>query len=289
MKKIFLSIYLLLFAFGANAQKNKYLVDEYGNPMHYSIAVRYSKYNIFLVVDSGTKKVTPFEYLNGSHLGNIVLLQKAKSIELESRIQKDSLKFYRYSIIENDSIILKKNAIPERIKYKWGSGSILPNYVAADLGAFNVVDKKLEIKIFRINNEKNTTSVIIYNKPLLAPSSLSFNILGTNSTKNVKNNTNLIVDEKVKGLRIAMKNTDINVLYAIIVENIDAHSTTMLEPRWKPIKTGGIVIGDIDVSEFTKPGKYKISIYPKTHPYAYWKDNTLTKDFLFTVEKPKEK
>ncbi len=165
MKKIFLSIYLLLFAFGANAQKNKYLVDEYGNPMHYSIAVRYSKYNIFLVVDIVTKKVTPFEYLNGSHLGNIVLLQKAKSIELESRIQKDSLKFYRYSIIENDSIILKKNAIPERIKYKWGSGSILPNYVAADLGAFNVVDKKLEIKIFRINNEKNTTSVIIYNKP----------------------------------------------------------------------------------------------------------------------------
>ena len=136
MKKIFLSISFLLFALLANAQKNKYLVDEYGNPMHYSVANKFSKSNIFLVVDSGTKQVIPFEYVNNFPLGNIVLLKGTTSIELESRIKKDSLDFYRYSIIENDSVVLKKDAIPERIKYRWGSGSILPNYAAVDLGIF---------------------------------------------------------------------------------------------------------------------------------------------------------
>jgi len=288
MKKIFLSILLLFFAFVASAQKNKYLVDEYGNPMHYSVANKFSKCNIFLVVDSGTKQVIPFEYVNNLPLGNIVLLKGATSIELETRIQKDSLNFYRYSIIENDSVVLKKDAIPERIKYSWGSGSILPNYVAVDLGIFNVVDKKIEIQIFRIDRKKAVTSVIIYNKPILAPRLLSFNVLNKNSSQNIKNKSSLIVDEKVRGLRITMKNTDFNMLYSVIIENTDAHSSAMLEPKWKSIEGTDMIIGDIDVKDFITPGKYQVSVYPKTHTYAYWKDNTLARNFLFTVEKPKE-
>jgi len=288
MKKIFLSIFLLLFAFGANAQKNKYLVDEYGNTKHYSVERKYSKSNIFLLVDSGTKQVTPFEYVNNFPFGNIVLLKGATSIELETRIQKDSLSFYRYSIIENDSVILKKDAIPLKIKYKWGRGSVLPNYVAVDLGAFNVVNKKIEVQIFRTDREKKVTSVIIYNKPLLAPRSLSFQLLGKNTTQNIKNKTNLIVDEKVKGIRVGMKNTDINILYTVVVDNVDARSVAMLEPKWKSIKATGNVVGDIDVSAFVKPGRYKVSVYPKTQTFTYLIDNSLARTFHFTVEKTKE-
>lgn len=288
MKKIILSLSLLFFAFAANAQKNRYLVDEYGNPMHYSIARKYSKCNIFLVVDSGTKQVTPFEYLNNSALGNVVLLREAKFIDLESRIQKDSLNFYRYSIVENDTIILKKDAIPQKIKYKWGNGSVLPNYVAVDLGVLNAVNKKIEIQIYRTDRKEKVTWVIIYNKPLSAPRSLSFEILGKNSTRPIKNNSDLIVDEKVKGLRVTMKNTDINILYTMIIENIEANSISMLEPKWKRVKATDTIIGDIETKEFVNPGKYRISIYPKTQTYVYWKDNSLARDFLFKVEKPKE-
>jgi two-component system LytT family sensor kinase len=289
MKKIILSLSFLFFALVANAQKNKYLVDEYGNPMHYSVANKFSKCNIFLVVDSGTKKVTPFEYVNNIPLGNIVLLKGATSIELESRIQKDSLSFYRYSIIENDSIVLKKDAIPEKIKYKWSGGSVLPNYVAVDLGAFNAVNKKIEVQISRIDNKKRVSRVIIYNKAILPPRSLSFKILEKNSTRNIKNNTSLIVDKKVKGLRVMMKNTDFNMLYSVMVENIDAHSFAMLEPKWKLIEGTDMVVGDINVENFASPGKYEVTVYPKTHTYAYWKDNTLARNFLFTVPKSKAK
>ncbi|QNN41999.1 sensor histidine kinase [Pedobacter roseus] len=288
MKKIILSISLLLLTFVANAQKSRYLVDEYGNPKHYEVQQKFGKCNIFLVVDSGTKQVTPFEYLTNFPLGNIVLLKGAKSIEIESRIQKDSLAFYRYSIIENDSIVLKKDAIPTKIKYKWGSGSILPNYVAANLGVFNAVNKKIEVQIYRIDLKSHVTSVIIYNKPIFAPKSLSFKLLGENSVRSINNNASLAVNESVKGIRVSMENTDFNMLYSIMVENIDAHSSAMLEPEWKVIKSTNTIIGDIDVKDFTTPGKYRVSVYPKTRTYSFWKDNTLARNFFFTIEKPKE-
>jgi len=287
MKKIILSFFLLLLAFLSNAQKSKYLVDEYGNPMHYSVAAKFSKCNVFLVVDSGTKRVTPFEYLN-SALNNIVLLNGATSIELESRIQKDSLSFYRYSIIENDSIILKKDAIPIKVKYKWGQGSILPNYVAVDLGVFNIVNKKIEIQIFNIVEEKRVSSVIIYNKPLVAPRSLSFELLRGNSSEIIKANRHLIIDENLKGMRISMKNTDLNTLYAVDVDHIDAHSSALIEPKWKLIEGTDMIIGDVDVSNFIKPGKYVVSVYPKTKTFGYWKNKALTRSLRFIVEKPKE-
>ncbi|KQM75146.1 hypothetical protein ASE74_04010 [Pedobacter sp. Leaf216] len=288
MKKLILSFSLLLFALVANAQKNKYLVDEYGNPMHYSIANKFSKCNIFLVVDSGTKQVTPFEYLNNLALGNVVLLKGATSIELESRIQKDSLSFYRFSIIENDSVILKKDEIPTKIKYKWGKGSVLPNYVAVDLGTFNVVNKKIEVQIFRIDNKKRVNRVFIYNKPILLPQSLSFKVLEKKITKDIKNRATIIVNEKVKGIRVTMKNTDFNILYSVTVDHVDARSSATLEPKWKLIKGTNLVIGDINVENFTSSGKYEIIVYPKTRTYSYWMDNTLARTFHFTVEKPKE-
>ncbi|WP_316843510.1 sensor histidine kinase [Pedobacter psychrodurus] len=288
MKKIILALSFLFFVLAANAQKNKYLVDEYGNPMHYSIANRFSNCNIFLVVDGSTEQVTPFEYLNNLALGNVVLLKGATSIELESRIQKDSLSFYRYSIIENDSIQLKRDAIPVKIKYKWGKGSVLPNYVAVDLGTFNVIGKKIEVQIFRIDNKKRVSRVFIYNKPILPPQSLSFKVLEKKGAKNIKNRTNLIVNEKVKGIRVMMKNTDFNILYSVTVDHVDARSSATLEPKWKLIKGANLVIGDINVENFISSGKYEIIVYPKTRTYSYWKDNTLARTFHFTVEKPKE-
>jgi two-component system LytT family sensor kinase len=289
MKKIILALSFLFFVLAANAQKNKYLVDEYGNPMHYSIANRFSNCNIFLVVDGSTEQVTPFEYLNNLALGNVVLLKGATSIELESRIQKDSLIFYRYSIIENDSIQLKRDAIPVKIKYKWGKGSVLPNYVAVDLGTFNVIGKKIEVQIFRIDNKKRVSRVFIYNKPILPPQCLSFKVLEKKGAKNIKNRTNLIVNEKVKGIRVMMKNTDFNILYSVTVDHVDARSSATLEPKWKLIKGTNLVIGDINVEDFISSGKYEIIVYPKTRTYSYWKDNTLARTFHFTVTRNKAK
>lgn len=287
MKKLIFFILSIIIAQTVNAQQ-KYLVDEYGNTMHYSVARKYSKFNLFLLVDSGTKQVTPFEFLSNLPFGNVVLLKGAKTIELETRIQKDSLSFYRYSIIENDTVIIKKDAVPDRIKYKWDKGNPLQNYVSVDLGILNVVNKKIEVRIFRIDNKNKVTSVIIYNKPILPASLLSFTIQRTNTAQNLNKDTILTVDEKIKGLRVTMKNTDINILYAIAIENIDGHSISMLEPKWKRITGTDVVIADINVKDFEKPGKYKISVYPKINTYAYWKDNSLSKDFPFKVEKPKE-
>lgn len=167
MKKIMLLYLLLVTTQILSAQnKNKYLVDEYGNPMHYSLLSRWSNCNVFMLVDGGTKKVVPYLNLDNAPFGNLSLLTGAKRIELETRIHKHSIQLYRYSIIQNDTVLLKDQLIPDKVKFTWNSASDFPGYLTMDLGNYNIVNTKLEVRMYKLPQKSKVSYSIIYNKPV---------------------------------------------------------------------------------------------------------------------------
>jgi two-component system LytT family sensor kinase len=156
MKKFAVLSLLILSSLCVLAQKkNKYYADEYGNPMHYDIGNPWTRNALVMLVDAGTKRVDPFKRYGDDlvSFGNLTYLEGATTIELESIIHKDSLKFYRYTIIENDSVYLKEDAVPSKVKFVWNERSDFPNHVTIDLGKLNVVNKKIEVKIQKIGKK----------------------------------------------------------------------------------------------------------------------------------------
>lgn len=269
--------------------KSAYLSDEYGNPVYYKIDDDDWRCNVFFVIDSSTKDVKYFRNFSNGHLNDIFLLQGAKFIGLESRVHKDSLDFYRYSVIENDNKTLVSDAVFRKVKYRWGQGTILPNQVTVDLGTFNIKNKKIEIKVFRVDKPKNVTSVVLYNKSLVAPSQLSFELLGNDSRTVLKDKIEIKVNRAFKGLRITRKKTDLDVLYDIAIENVDKHSINFDSPSWNEVPGTQLVVADTKSYFLVGTGKYTISVYPRTQMYSHWRDNSLAKGITFTVQSIEER
>jgi two-component system LytT family sensor kinase len=268
--------------------KSAYIVDEYGNPLHYKVDDDHWRCNMFFVIDSSTKDVKYFRNFSIGHLDDIFLLKGAEFIGLESRVNKDSLHFYRYSVVENGSRALVTDAAFRKVKYRWGQGTILPNQVTVDLGTYNIKDKKLEVKIYRIDKPKNITSVILYNKSLINPSQLTFELLGEDYKTVIRDKSNIKVSSAFKGLRIYRKKTDLDALYDVGIENVDKHSSNFESPTWNEVPGTQLVVADIRSYFLVGTGKYKITVYPRTKIYSYYRDNSLAKGITFTVESIEE-
>jgi two-component system LytT family sensor kinase len=290
MKRLNLIILLLSIMQIVIAQpKSAYIVDEYGNPVHYEIDNDYRRCNMFFVVDSSAKDVKFFRNFSNGHLTDIFLLKGAKFTGLESRVHKDSLDFYRYSVIENGNKILVSDAVFRKVKYRWGQGTILPNQVTVDLGTFSIKDRKLEVKIYRVDKPKNVTSVVLYNRSLIAPSQLSYELLHQESKAIIKDNTKIKVNRALKGLRITRKKTDLDLLYDVAIENVDKHSINFDSPNWNDVPGTQLVVADIKSYFLVGTGKYTISVYPRTQMYSHWRDNSLAKGITFTVQSIEER
>lgn len=289
MKKIILLLLLFSVVINGNAQ-NKYLVDEHGKPKHYLISRKWSKNNIYMLVDGQTRSVNVFKYLNNYPDANAALLTGAKTIELETQIQKDSLSFYRYSIVIDDSIKLKDKLIPTKIKSVSDLDSNKLDKVTIDLGTFDVANKKLLVSIYKIGAKtKNETSVVIYNKSIMPPKITSITLVDKNGNQmSIKDGGKISISKEIGGIRVTMQKTNLDEIYDVVLENVDGHGTNWLGSRWKNKPGTNTSVFSVDLRNFDNNGNYKLSVSPKIDEFGMPSEK-LAAIFKFSVKKTEEK
>lgn len=242
--------------------------------MHYSVNSLNSKVSLFLEADKFATSIKPFNLIPNDPLGTIVYLENAQKILVTTRVRKDSLKYYRYSIVENDTNMVVNNALLTKVNFVWNNRSSWPGYLTMDLGISDVANKKLTVKIYRLPDASQVTTLIIYNKPIEPAKILDASVFSERKSKNgkstsiaLKNGSAINVDEKTKGVFISMKKTDLDFVYHLnlIHTNVEGDNITfnMLSNQWKYDSSDGRPYFVIDVNYFNKPGEYKIVVVPQ--------------------------
>ncbi|WP_316817447.1 sensor histidine kinase [Pedobacter nyackensis] len=276
--KIILNILTLCLLFSiCKAQQKHAIVDEYGQPSSYGVSALASKIPVFLTTDKNTRSIDPFNEIPNDRLGTIVFLNGATTISVTTRLKKDSLSYYRYSVIENDTTTIISNAKLTQIDQVWLKGSDLPGHLTMNLGISNVANKKVTIKIYKLPKENEVTTVIIYNKPFQQARILEKNlqlegptikVRGRTISRNVifplKNDTAFEVNQKSLGIHLLMQKTDLDFRYYIVLINKvnGKDNIAFLSNEWKYKNYNGNPYNAIPPSFFITPGEYKIFVAP---------------------------
>lgn len=287
MKKIILSISLLLLSFISSAQKG---IDSiYVKPFKREVRNYYSIAGIwpliiYLNADTNTKKMGSVRAYPDKPRTNFVYLEGANVIRLQSNLNKDSLKYFRYTVVEDDSIILAKDLIP-----KWFEGINRPYNI--DFGTFNIKNRKISLTLYEVGRKKYAKEVILYNKEIKPVEVIEAGLvkLYTNPPvveiqKNSKGD--VILEEKavsqtvninIKGrsipfddsrtyAEIKIKPIENVFLYQILIKrknSQDFENFQIDDINWAYNDSGNIS-ARLDIKYFSKPGKYEIVIFPKT-------------------------
>ncbi|RBQ07037.1 sensor histidine kinase [Pedobacter miscanthi] len=288
MKKIIhlLLLCLSLKSFGQE-KKDIFLSEANGNSMLYGISSPYSNCPVSLRIDERTKWISIGNLESGDPLKNNVFLGQAENIHLEMRIHKDSLKYYRYSIIENDSVFLVDDAVPSKINFIWNSQSDFPGYYTMSLGDYNVVGKNITVKVYKLPQKFKVNTIIIHNKPLLTPRILdktilssSVNIRGLSAREMIdlvrnkgrkafflkqlpfKAGDSIVVNDSIKSMAIRMMNTGVDFIYKLKITRYSSdypEETVLTADNWR---NSNMII---DAEYFKKPGIYLVTIAPEIY------------------------
>lgn len=207
------------------------------------------------------------------------MIQGAKLVDISTRINKDSIKYYRYSIIENDTTTLVSNGMLTKVDFVWNERSDFPGYLTMNFGVSNIINKKLTLKMYKTSNPDRVTTVIFYNKPLKPVKVVEKylitqgrllktpykNFYATNPQL-LKNNISLTVDEKTKGIYVSFKKTDMDFVYHIRLNYRSKGGETYTSDfnNWNYSTTGGIPSNFINANYFSNPGEYELLIAPQT-------------------------
>ncbi|QDW27547.1 sensor histidine kinase [Pedobacter sp. KBS0701] len=286
MKRIiyFLLLCSSLYSFGQK-KKDAFLSEANGNPTYYGISRPHSNCSVLLRVDERTKWISFSNPESSDSLKNNVFLGEAKKIHLEMRIHKDSLRYYRYSVIENDSVYLVDDAILSNINFKWPKESDFPNYFTMSLGDYNVVGKKIIVKVYKLPQKFKVNTIVIYNQPLLPPKVLIKNLFSESiNTKGLSvsemtrlmikrgrksfflkrqpfnNGETIIVSDSIKLMSIGIENTGVNFIYKVKITRYGSdypEETVLTTSDWDNSYVS------VDAEYFKKPGTYKVSIAPE--------------------------
>jgi len=286
MKKI---IYFFLFCLPLlcfSQEKNDiFLSEANGNPTYYRISRPNSDCPVLLRVDEKTKWISFSNHESGDTLKNNVFLGEAKTIHLEMRIHKDSLRYYRYSVIKNDSVYLVDDAIPRKINFKWPKGSDFPEYFTMSLGDYNVVGKKIVVKIYKLPQKFKVNTIVIYNQPLLPPKVLtkslfleSINTKGLSVSEITKmmikrgresfflkrqplnEGETITISDSIKLMSIGIENTGVNFIYKVKITRYGSdypEETVLTTSDWDNSYIS------VDAEYFKKPGNYMVTIAPE--------------------------
>ncbi|PJJ80248.1 sensor histidine kinase [Mucilaginibacter auburnensis] len=293
MKKLLNLITFLLLTCAGFAQEKRPLKDPDGNLNNYKVSSLSSKIPVFLKPDEQTRSISPFNYIPNDPLGNAVILEGAKTATVTALIHEDSLTYYRYAILEDDSIAIVSNRPLTKIDFVWNERSAHPGYFTMNLGIGNISNKKITLKIYSLLNEAMVTTVIIYNKPL-KPAQLSgislvtlnqdkkvtYNGLVYNKFKSslIKNGAEVTESDQNTGLAIAKKKTDLDFIYHLyVVHSDETGQRIMLQTNnWAYNNdyegTPGYYI---DYNYFKQPGNYEVVIAPGKLSAAQLKDSKL--------------
>ena len=271
-------LFLFFFLIGTDciAQDEQYpIVDKQNVPLNYVVSARKSKIQIFLSVDAFTKSIKPFNKLPNDSLGTIVFLQNAQSAFVSLLLKKDSLPYYRYTVVENDKEVIIKDAVPKKVHFVWNERSDNPGYLTMDLGIRNITNKKITITIYRLPDNKAVTTLIIYNKKLQDAQLIDANAITFNSTKGLfirtfkklVNNSKVLIDEETRYVRFHIAETDLNHVYTIYTvrtspegDHLDFASSKV---SWQYDSLSKNPYCLLPAYNFHKPGTYQIHIQPQ--------------------------
>ncbi|MFC1222403.1 sensor histidine kinase [Pedobacter sp. BG31] len=316
MKRIISSLLICssLYSFGQK-KKDAFLSEANGNPTYYGISRPNSNCPVLLRVDERTKWISFSNPESSDSLKNNVFLGEAETIHLEMRIHKDSLRYYRYSVITNDSVYLVDDAIPSKINFRWPKGSDFPNYFTMSLGDYNVVGKKIIVKIYKLPQKFKVNTIVIYNQPLLPPKVLIKNLFLESINKKglsvsemtrlmikrgrksfflkrqpFNNGEAIAVSDSMKLMSIGIENTGVNFIYKVKITRYGSdypEETVLTTSDWDNSYIS------VDAEYFKKPGKYRVIIAPDIYRSldlpkgASWTSPQTSFEFTVTEKKNK--
>jgi two-component system LytT family sensor kinase len=276
MKTRFLFLFFLISNAICIAQDERYpVVDKQNVPYNYVVSAPKSKIQLSLAVDAFTKSLRPFNKLPNDSLGTIVFLENAQNAFVSVRLRKDSLPYYRYTVIENDQKIIIKDAVPQKVHMVWIEGSDFPGHLTMDLGIGNITNKKTTIKIYRLPDNKTVTTLILYNKKLQDAQLIDANAITFHSTKDLfirtfkklVNNSKILIDEETRYVRFSIAETDLNHVYTVYTvrtspegDHLDFASSQV---SWQYDSLSKNPYCLLPAYNFHKPGTYQIHIQPQ--------------------------
>lgn len=290
MKTLLTTLAFCLLYYAGTAQKTFPVLDTDGNAINYNVSSLNSRTPLVLQADKFTTSIKPFQEIPNDHLGTIVYLEKANKVLLTTLVRKDSLKYYRYSVIENDSITLVDNGMLTKVNFVWNERSSYPGYLTMDLDIPNITGKKITVKIHRLPDPSRVTTLIIYNKPFTPAKLLAVNIVskskeGKTSSITLKNNMSVHLDSDMKQLYVSMKKTDLDFVYQLHIMSTSTDKSHLtfgtVANRWRYDSADGHPYCLIDISQLKDPGEYKITVVPQAGPdiemskiYSMWPNIT---------------
>jgi hypothetical protein len=301
MKTNFIVFFVCLLAFTASGQQKLPVIDDQtGEPANYSVSSLNSKIPVFIQTDRHTKSISPFNNITNDPLGSVVYLEGASEISLTTRLRKDSLSYYRYTILENDTTTLVSNALLTKVNLVWNNRSSWPGYLTMDFGIKNIVNRKLTVQVYRLPDASQVTTVIIYNKAL-KPAEIAEKLLikqgrydkriklFRNEIIDLKTKPQFTIDKNNKGLYVSMAKTDLDFAYFIylIYKNKDEKIPTIHSNNWSYGNLGGRPGYFIDADYFQKSGEYEVIISPESnYPNVLNNANRAAARFSFSVLAP---
>ncbi|EDM38946.1 hypothetical protein PBAL39_22775 [Pedobacter sp. BAL39] len=267
------------------AQQKLPVTDKSGEPINYGVSHLRSKTPLTLTPDQHTKSISPFNATPNDPLGTIVYLENATSVKITTDVRKDSLSYYRYSVFENDTTVLKSDARLSQVDFIWPDNSDFPGYLTMNLGISDVRNKKITIKIYRLPEESKVTTLIIFNKPLQTAQIKSVNLISKgrtlryhvpdlninipiirelNDVKPLKNGLKVHVNQKTRGIQLTMGKTDLDVVYHAILKKKSGgkNQIVFLSNNWTYQGNNDDLFNFIPASYFSDPGTYELIVSP---------------------------
>lgn len=232
-----------------------------------------------ITADSGTSRMSSVIFHPNKPHTSFVHLENASTLLLTVNIDKDSLKYFSYSVIQDDSIYLAKNLKPAQ----FGKSE----YYGIKFGPYHVYNKKISVII--IENGTKEREVIIYCKKLSEVELVDIrleevfnNERVTKLTKSSKGDTTLIersisqwrnlningglvpINPNYSFAQITIKPIENIFLYRVLIKRTrgsDSEVTEIYDLNWKFNVVGNLACR-LDSKNFDKPGKYEVIICP---------------------------
>lgn len=248
-----------------------------GEVINYGVSSLNSKFQINLKPDENTKSISPYNHIPNDPLGTIVFLEGATTVSVTTRVHKDSVKYYRYSVIENDTIVKTSNQLLSKVDFVWNERSCCPGYLTMNFGIGNIADKKITLKVYRVFDESKVTTVIIYNK-VLKPAILLEKMLVAEGQRRKSTNSHfpkltpltsgmeITANEKNLWLYFSMKKTDLDFVYHVYLKykGEDKEGIVYQSNDWSYNTRNAVPDALIEYNYFKEPGDYEVIISPTT-------------------------
>jgi two-component sensor histidine kinase len=268
----------LLFTLSGAAQKLGYLDTarkfplyadpKYGGVTHYGV-INDTPLNLSMVIDTFTTALQPFIRMADPAV-NLSYLEGNRKVYLSTRIHKDSLSWFRYSITENDTVKRVVNAIPQHIDFVGLKESDFPDYAVVDLGAYETAGKKLVVKMYKLTDTGRVRTAIICNKPLSAARVTSVWVYnngqrGRNIPVPETGERIITINDTTAGMVLCMDHTvdpELAVMYHVYLKDLNTERMMRLEQEWG--REGNLLFFKIAGDYFSGAGNYEVLIVPGT-------------------------